>query len=246
MRDHRVRPPHDHQLGAVADLAERRRAGTDRLVGAGGRAVVDHRADRLGETHGAALRLNARPPEAVDERRARLPEDRGGGIHSLIEARVAAVDARERRAVAERGPRLAERARPPVVAGAAAPGARHAGTSMRSPAACASRSASASCAVVTSVQIGRPAAILSPGCGTSRTPRNSPTTTSSVANSTALPAGRTNAASTRGNAPAQPLRCASKTSMPYAAWIASSDAVGRGLTSSVHARSPSQMKSTPK
>ena len=33
--------------------------------------------------------------------------------------------------------------------------------------------------------------------------------------------------------------------MPYAASIASSDAVGRGLTSCVHARSPSQMKSTP-
>ena len=53
------------------------------------------------------------------------------------------------------------------------------------------------------------------------------------------------AASMRGSSPAQPRRCASNTPQPYAASIASSDAVGRGLTSSVHARSPSQMKSTP-
>ena len=112
------------------------------------------------------------------------------------------------------------------------------------------QAASGVAAVVTTVQIGWPAAIRSPGCGTSRTPRSSqrslsPIVTSSVANTTALPAARERAASMRGSSPAQPRRCASNTSIPYAASIASSDAVGRGLTSSVHARSPSQMKSTP-
>ena len=70
-------------------------------------------------------------------------------------------------------------------------------------------------------------------------------TTSSVAKSTALPAAPARSPSHRGSSPAHARRCAPNTPTPYAASIASSEAVGRGLTSIVHARSPSQTKSTP-
>ena len=114
----------------------------DRLVGGDRRAAargIDHGPERLGERHRPALRLAARLAQAVDERRARLPQDRGRGVHGLVEAHRAAVDAGDRRPVAAAlgEPRVAERARPrhrrepalrdghlDVVAGAAAPRTR--------------------------------------------------------------------------------------------------------------------------
>ena len=196
-------------------------------IGERGRAAargIEDGADRLGEPHRLALRLAARLAQAVDERRARLPQDRGRGVHGLVEADLAA-----RRRVATGGrpptlsePRVAERARPrrapaavasmssqaqPHPAQVASATRRHLharSSSARSRAACSSSPARASCgvaAVATTVQIGWPAAMRSPGCGTSRTPRSSqrtlsPTTTSSVAKRTALPAARERPAST--------------------------------------------------
>ena len=102
-------------------------------IRAGGRAGVDHGPRRLGERHRPALRLAARPAEAVHERRARVAQDRGRGIRGLVDAHLTAVDARDRRPVVDlREPRVAERARPhepvrrqlDVVADAAAPHAR--------------------------------------------------------------------------------------------------------------------------
>ena len=217
MGDGRVGAPDDHELGPVADLAERRRARADRLVGrVRGASGVDHRADRLGERHGPALRLAARLAQAVDERRTRPPQDRGRGVDGLVEAHRAPVDAGDRRPVAAAlgEPRVAERARSQrltldhldVVARAAAPRAgrvSHPPPPPRAAPPAAARLARSSpattssgvAAVSTTVQTGRPAAMRSPGCGTSRTPRSSqrsvsPTVTSSVAKRTALPAAR--------------------------------------------------------
>ena len=226
---------------------------------------IDRGPDRLGERHRPALRLAARLAEPVDERRARLragsrprrPRPRRGSPRRR--RRVATGGRSPVRAANHASPSGHVRTGPPAVTSmssheAAAPRARRVShppappraSSARSRAACSSSPARASsgvAAVVTTVQIGRPLAMRSPGCGTSRTPRSSqralsPTTTSSVAKRTALPAAPQGGRS-------RTCRCASNTFTPYAASIASSDAVGRGLTSTVHARSPSQMKSTP-
>ena len=136
----RVRPPRDDEPAAVADLSEGGRARADRLEGeARARAAppgstiaptASASADRL------ALRLDARLPEAVDERRPRLAQDRGRGVRRLLDARLAALDAGDGRGRPLGEPRVAERAcprhaQPPVgdgrldvVAGAPAPGAR--------------------------------------------------------------------------------------------------------------------------
>ena len=216
--DGRVGAPDDHELGPVADLAERRRARADRLVGRTGAGArgIDHGADRLGERHRPALRLAARLAQAVDERRARLragsrprrPRPRRGSPRARRRGRPAAGRRCARRTTRRRARTSATRPalgvtsmssqtqpHPAQVASAtrrhlhAQLRAQPRGLLARAPASASSGVA----AVATTVQIGRPAAIRSPGCGTSRTPRSSqrsvsPTVTSSVANRTALPA----------------------------------------------------------
>ena len=77
VRHDRIGPPHDDDLGAVADVAQRGRARPALLGGEPGRAVeqrargIDHRADRLGQRHRGALRLARRLPQPVHERRSR-------------------------------------------------------------------------------------------------------------------------------------------------------------------------------
>jgi hypothetical protein len=115
----RVRPPQHHDLGAVADVAERRRARAAGGEGAAGGAVeerprgVDRRAERVGEGDRGALRLDRRLAQAVDERRAGAGQDRGGGVECLVDAGLAAVDARDRDPGVGPGgePCVAERAR---------------------------------------------------------------------------------------------------------------------------------------
>jgi hypothetical protein len=102
MRRDRIRPPDDDELGAVADLAEARRARAERLIGEAGGARargVEHRPSRLGERHRPALRLTAGLPQAVDERRPRTAEDRCRGVCGLLQRDRAALDPRDRRPV---------------------------------------------------------------------------------------------------------------------------------------------------
>ena len=106
-----------------------------------------------------------------------------------------------------------------------------------------------------SVQTGWPAAIASPGWGTSRIPRSGQSRVSGTRTSCARVhdrlarrRARVGGARRRGRrqAPARSAsRCAANGRTPCAAAIVSSDAVGRGLTSTTQARSPSQTRSTP-
>ena len=103
VRRDRVGAPHDDDLGAVAHVAERRRAGAARLEREAGRPVeqrarrVDRRADRVGERDRHALGLAGGAAQPVDERGARSGEDRGRLVERRLELRLAAVDAGERR-----------------------------------------------------------------------------------------------------------------------------------------------------
>ncbi len=110
-------PDHD-QLGAVAKLAECRRAQPDRLRGraAGsldrGPGGIDHGADGLGQRHGRALALTVGLAEAAYEREPGRAEDRGRRLDRLGEVDLAAVDAcrlRPRRPPARRTTRRRSR-----------------------------------------------------------------------------------------------------------------------------------------
>jgi len=119
VRRDRVRAPDHHDLGPVADVAERggaRAAGLEREAGGAvedGAGGVDRRADRVRQRDGGALRLARRLPQPVDERRARPPEDRRRLVERRVERDLAPVDAgrRRRRGGAVGEPGVAERAR---------------------------------------------------------------------------------------------------------------------------------------
>ena len=121
----RVGAPDDHDLGAVADVAERRGARAARLEREPGGAVerraggVDRRADRVRQRDGGALRLARRLPEPVDERRRRPAEDRRRLVERRVERHLAPVDAGGRRRRGRRGRRTRRRR-----AGTCGPGAR--------------------------------------------------------------------------------------------------------------------------
>ena len=204
-----------------------------------------------------ALRLAVVCAEPVDERRPRLragsrPRRRrasstlasrpsmratGGGGRPLREPRVAE-RAGPRHARAPVGDRRLD-----VVAGAPAPGAGRVShrppppPAVRAPRAAARPAPRARRApppgvapVATSVQIGWPAAMRSPGCGTSRMPRSSQRTLSPMTHVLGGEehrlAGRAGglAPRRRGSSPAHARRCAPNTPTPYAASTASSEA----------------------
>ena len=251
VRRDRIGPPHDDDLGAVADVAQRGRARSARLEGEPGRAVeqraggIDHRADRLGQRHRGALRLARRPPQPVDERRARVA--RGSPPPRRARRRARPRGRRRARAAARERARSANHASPSgqvrsrrssppssrddgrdVVAHQAAaaavvarsrgagasgdridaPPGRGAPRAARRRAPRGRRARPPGC--VPSRRACRsawPAAIASPGCGTSRMPRAgqsrvSGTRSASVAKSTAFPAATGGSASAAARRPA--------------------------------------------
>ena len=297
VRRDRIGAPDHHDLGAVADVAERGRARAAGLEGEAGGAVedragrVDRRADRVRQRDGGALRLARRaararrraarapgrgspPPRRAPRRAAPRGRRRGrvGGAGAARSANQASPSGhvRSRRSIAPSAATTAvmsSHTRPqPAQVAACRPGApaasgdgidrgvvvelgaqrrraRPRGRRAPPPATVRSRRACRS---------GWPVGIASSGWGTSRIPRlpsRGCPEPGRPRSRTRSPSRPPRAASAGAPAPAgarrRPRR-APRTGAPRAPRaIVSSDAVGRGLTSTTHARPPSQTRSTP-